>query len=172
MLAGYQADYVPATSPAELGEWSDLVVTANLVDIIDGREHGRNPTDPSLALTVTMVVDVDEVLKGKAADHVFIEMPSPGNTPASAYKDVGEGLKVVVYAVPAQHEPDIIIDAGAGRPRGEALYQLTTPQGLIASDGSAVAQVLEFETYPGAKLYEFYPDRTQYPDNGDDPEGS
>ena len=172
MFVGYSANYEPASSPQELAEWSTLVVEGKVVDIIDGREHGRSHADPSLALSVSMVVEVEQSLKGKSGDLVHVEMPSPGNTPASSYKEVGAGLPVVLFLIPAHHELGIIIDETAGRPEGEPLFQLTNPQGMVVGAESSVTHILEFATYPGSSLQDFYPDRTHYPDDGDDPEGS
>ncbi len=172
MFGGYAADYDPASSPSELADWSTVVVEGRLVDIIAGREHGRNADDPSLALTVTMVVDVDQAFHGQADDPVYVEMPSPGNTPASEYKDVAVALPVLLYLIPAQHEPGIIIDESAGRPKGEPLFQLTNPQGMVIGGEESVTQILEFTTYPGASLEDFYPDRKQYPQKSDVPEGA
>lgn len=166
-----RSDVRSGLHPSELADWSTAVVEGRVVDIIAGREHGRNADDPSLALTVTIVVDVDEVLHGQADDRVYVEMPSPGNTPASEYKDVGVGLPVLLYLIPAEHEPGIIIDESAGRPKGEPLFQLTNPEGMVVGGEASVTQILEFTTYPGASLEDFYPDRTEYPEEGDVPEG-
>lgn len=172
MFGGSSADYDPASSPSELADWSTVVVEGRLVEIIAGREHGRDADDPSLAMSVTMVVAVDQVLHGQADDLVYVEMPSPGNTPARDYKDVGAALPVVLYLNPAQHEPGIIIDESAGRPKDEPLFQLTNPQGMVIGGEESVTQILEFTTYPGASLEEFYPDRTQYPQKSDAPAGT
>lgn len=101
MFGGYAADFEPASSPQELAEWSTLVVEGKVVDIIDGREHGRTHEDPSLALSVSMVVEVEQTLKGQSGDRLYVEMPSPGNTPANAYKEVGRGPGgAVLYSCP------------------------------------------------------------------------
>lgn len=172
MFAGSAANYEPASSPRELAKWSTLVVEGTVVDIIDGREHGRSHDDPSLALTVSMVVEVKQALKGKSRDVVYVEMPSQGNTPAGSYKELGAGLPVVLFLIPAEHERGIIIDETAGRPDGEPLFQLTNPQGMVVGGESSVTQIVDFTTYQGSSLQDFYPDRIHYPEDGDVPEGS
>lgn len=62
----------------------DLGRRGKIVDIIDGREHGRSYEDPSLALTVSMVVEVEQTLKGTSKGVVYVETPSQGNTPANS----------------------------------------------------------------------------------------
>lgn len=173
-FAGYSADYEPAASPKELAEQSRLVVQGELHGFIEGREHGQVPGDPGMARTVTMVVNVTAVLKGAGAgegETVYVELPSPGNQHASAYRRPDEPFPVLLYLVPADN-PDIIVNRDAGRPQGEVLYQPTTPQGLIAGTEESVVQILDFTAYSGASLEQFYPDVTTYPEPDNVPEGS
>jgi hypothetical protein len=83
---------------------------------------------------------------------VSIELPSPGSKPAEAYADaLPEDLWGVFYVVEAAGDPSEILDPAEGRPDGQPLFEVTTPQGLLVEGDAMVAQqdVHAAEPQPG-----------------------
>jgi len=170
LFTGYAADYEPARSPQQLAEWSDLVVLGRIHSVTDGRIHGDGV---SRSTTVVVAVDVREVKKGalppRSENRVYVEMESSYQRPASAYDKVApRDVDALLFLTPA---PATGVPGGqrienpdAGRPNGQPLWQVTTPQGfLVGSATQGVFQVREFENYPSASLEEFFPEADRFP---------
>lgn len=168
--ATYSADYEPAVSPKELSSRSTLVVEGNLSDFIEGREIAGTPGTSTPSRNITMVVDVESTLVGQEVKTVYVEIPSPGNVPATDYANPSESFPVLLYLIPAERTDDIR-DLDAGRPKGEPLYRPTTPQGFMAKTDAGALQILDFREYEGASLDQFYPAMTYFPEPDSPREG-
>lgn len=167
---GYSEDYDPAATPRELQERSALVVRGTLSEFIQGREIAPMEGSSEVGHNITMVISVEESLFGRASKTVYVEMPSPGNVPASKYDRPSSPFPVLLYLAPADQTWDIL-DPTAGRPPGQPLYRPTTPQGFMAGSEAGALRVLDFEEFQGASLEDFYPDRPTFPEPSVVPEG-
>lgn len=175
LFTGYSADYEPAKSPRELAEWSELVVAGRMVSVIEGRVFGTARGAPGAGSTVVLEVEVSSVEKGElpagSNGRVYVEFDSSYRRPAADYNRVTpKDVDVLLYLVRAPltgsaNEP--IQDEDAGRPDGQPLWWITTPQGfLIEDDARNVTQVREFHNYSGVALEQFFPASERFPEGG------
>jgi hypothetical protein len=157
----YHADYEPAKSPAELSNWSDLVVTGTIVAVKDGRVESDGYR------SIVMVVEADKTLKGPASSKVYVELPNPGTRQASVYDAAApKSADVLLYLMdtaPLDKESPTLVDPSEGRPAGIPLYQPVNPQGVVIGDPSRVTQLLEFRSFEGSSLEQFLPDEVKFP---------
>ena len=169
MFSGYGVDYEPARSPQELASWSDLVVTGKMVEVIDGREWGSSSTDPWTARTITIVVEVSDLLQGKlpvgCEGRIYVELPSQGNLKAKPYNDaLPRSSTILLYLHKMSDDlQDEIVDPRAGRPDGQPMYQIMTPDGFLIEGGGRVTRVIETKVWSQADLTDFLPDNVSYP---------
>lgn len=168
------ADYDPAHSPRQLAERSELVIEGTMEEVVQGRVFW--PDDPVPGRSVVMVVEVERVHKGElppaSRRRIYIESQPHGNLPASHFdrllpREAGALFFLVRYPLPGTEDspgsPEIGDELG-GRPWGQPLWQLTTPQGfLVEFDAEGVVGVPECRRYPDADLADFYPDREAFP---------
>jgi hypothetical protein len=161
MFEHYHADYNPASTPAELASWSDLVISGTIKTV----REGRSGKDGSR--TVVMVVNSDKIIKGKASDTVCIELPNPGTREARVYAAaVPTNADVVLYlqdSAPLDKGDPNLVEPAQGRPAGTPLYQPVSPQGLILGDVHQVVQILDFSSFQGASLVDFLPNSVRFP---------
>lgn len=170
LMGGAPAGYVAAKSPAELAAWSEVVVDGTIERFQDGRIWGE--TRESAAYTVVMVVKVTNVYKGSlprgSNGRVYVEFLSGGRVRADAYdKAAPRDANVLLYLIPDWKETPgnpPLLNPTAGRPKGQPLWDLTTPQGFfLATPSGAVLQARDFASYPDASIGQFLPDNEQWP---------
>ncbi len=140
VFSGYHADYNVAESPKELAQNAELVLQGEVVAVQKGREQqsaaGGVPTK-----TIVVVIRPTEVAQGTMSSssdgYAYIELLSPGGQGADVYEKVlPANTSVVAYLQlawdGAQGEIDEIrlVEPNAGRPAGQELYMLISPQGF------------------------------------------
>ena len=176
LLEGFEARYDAANSPSELGDRSALVVVGRITKIDDGPIYGERGK-PGSAETLSVHVKVSDVKKGtlppESDNQIYFQLYATLSRPASAYNRVApRDVDVLLYLVPAplKATPNEPIDGpGRGRPDGQPLWQLTTPQGFLLSSGDDVIEVTEFRRYEGVSLESFFPEKERFPDNPNNP---
>lgn len=119
-----------------------------------------------------MVVDVTETHKGTppsgSRGRIYVESQPHGNLSASHFNRLlPRDATVLMYLtarVPPGGELPPVKDRDGGRPLGQPLWQLTTPQGFLIEFGAdGVVQVPECKRYPESELADFRPDRREFP---------
>ncbi|WP_108492351.1 hypothetical protein [Promicromonospora sp. AC04] len=168
MFAGYSQDYEPVATPAELASQSTLVVEGEISTVTDGRTWGSATDDPGANQSVVLNVAISEIHVGSApegsGDTVYVEVPSPGNVAFDAYASaLPDGLTGVFYLIPAAMDTTDILDPDAGRPAGQPLFQMASPQGLVLGSSDGVLQLIEGDEYPEADLRDFIPESERFP---------
>jgi hypothetical protein len=144
---GYQADYEPASSLAELARRSDIVATGRLESVREGRILGTSVDDPLRVEHVLYVFHITDVLKGSLPDTpVGVEVTKPGFAPAADLDRVTpKNAEAVLYArrLPSgtRHEPSLA--PSHPLPAGVPLLQFTTPQGFLVEIGGHMVHPLE-----------------------------
>ncbi|GII99723.1 hypothetical protein CLV28_1146 [Sediminihabitans luteus] len=135
LVAGTSGDHEPPSSAEELASWSDVVVRGTVEDVTPGRVWASSEDDPARSETVTVVVAVDEVEQGALPaghdGHLYLEASFHGGAEAGV-DAVPRGLRVQVYAWLLPDETgEPILDPAAGRPAGQHLHVVTTPEGWV-----------------------------------------
>jgi hypothetical protein len=80
---------------------------------------------------------------------VYVEIPSPGNTPARAYdKHAPRSAGVILYLeqVLATSDSEVLVPS-AGRPPGQPLFQTVTPEGFLMESDDDVVRVIDQQSY-------------------------
>ena len=143
LSSGIVYDYEPMPSPAALAELSELVVSATIDRVQEGRVQivPANDSVPGVP-TIVLVLRDATVAQGSLAEgndgFVYIELPGPveRDPDADAHSPLA-GCQVVAYLGPSsdgapREDIDIAIaEPLAGRPAGQALYIPSGPQSLI-----------------------------------------
>lgn len=170
---GVNADYDPASSPADLAQESDLVIVGEAGDPHTGRMFGPAPNSPETLTTIVVPIKVNSVEAGTlppgSDGTVYLEVLASSGQPTESINDGLEGRDGIFYLtkfpdnVPASAE---LLDADAGRPAGQPLYRATTPQGLLVenNDQSGVWSVGDGSTYPDEGLDDFGVKETEFPE--------
>lgn len=157
MFVGYQADYDPVGSTAELAIVSDVVVMGRISQIVPGLIRSFTPDDSLTYQTTILQFEVDEVLAGRipsgAGRMVYVELPAPdGYTAAEFDRAAPKDAPAILYLVelPDPREwTERILNPDAGRPPDQPLMAVTSPQGFIVSAGEGEAvMVLEYSGHP------------------------
>jgi hypothetical protein len=174
LFGGYSADYDPAKTPKELADWSDLVVLGRIDRVTDGRVHGEGV---AASPTVVVVVSVSEVKKAAlppgSDGKVYAEMESAFRRRGDAYDRVApRDVDVLLFLTraPAATTPGNppIQNPDGGRPKGQPLWRITTPQGfLMGTDAHGVYQVRDLHNYPQASIEQFFPSEERFPPDPD-----
>jgi hypothetical protein len=174
-FAGGTADYDPARSPKQLASWSEVVVQGHIREVVPGRSWASSADDPGRADTITVVVAVEEILDGAmppgSDGNLYLELPSPGGVEAAVYDDAAPKEEVVVaYATLLPDDrPEPVLDPAAGRPAGQRLATLTTPQGLVLATDAADGPVVDFADAEGVDLCDYLPNALKFPVDADAP---
>ena len=157
-LEGYHADYEPVATTSDLAKLSAAVVSGTATKVMPGRQFGRGLDDPALSKSIVLKIDNVRLLAGEmlsgSRSSIFLELPAPYNEGAQVFDSLlPRDAPVIVYLEPAlSAQQTDIVDENAGRPSGDPLWQLVSPQGFfMASDsgatvimlGAAVAESLE-----------------------------
>jgi len=169
---GISYNYVSVAGPAELERESTVVVRGTTGVAQEGRIWGASAKDPGAQFTLVFPIDISEVEAGhldrQVGDTAYLEM-FVGGSPARERLATGlsrrEGL-FYLYRMPDRVEPPTeMVDAGAGRPAGQPIYQPASPEGTFieATDGSGVWSVGTGTKYFGSSLDDFLPDRQTFP---------
>jgi len=165
-------DYDPMPSPSALAELSQLVVTATIDRVQEGRVQ-IVPGSESAPVGSTMVLvlrDPRAVLGDLSEDSdgfVYVELTAPPMIEADAYQDSPcTGASIVAYLGPAADGAPVegvdtaVAEPSAGRPAGQALYIPVGPQALILEyDSETVVWPLTGEKREGS-LADTLPDGT------------
>ena len=171
--SGISQDYDPAPSPRALAERSTLVVGGTMEEFREGPT--MSPREPSELRTVVLALQVESVYKGElpegSMERVYVRFFSPGNAGPGVYNSaLPREAETLLYLIPLSLEgghANYVGNADAGRPMGQPLWQLTTPQGfLIGFEGDEVVQAADFTRYPATDLYQFLPQNEEYPKPG------
>lgn len=171
LFEGFSADYEPANSPKQLAEWSELVVSGTIEKVSDGRVY--NADDMGGAPTISIQVKVTDIRKGTLPDgadgRVHVEFYATYGRKAAEYDRVApRDVEVLLYlnrSPVAGTKPHRIQDPGRGRPSGQPLWRLTTPQGFLMKSDEGVMAVQEFRDYGGTSIESFFPAEEQFPPN-------
>lgn len=149
-FSGVSFDYEPVETGAELAKLSTAELTGTIRSVAEGRVSTVVGTDSVLSQSIVLEIAPDQVFPGseiQQVDSVYVELVNPGNQSPSAYTEaLPVGAQVIAYIEPAwdgsaQTGVDQELkDPNAGRPSGEPLYMLTSPQGfaIAASSGEVV----------------------------------
>src|SRR3954464_15301640 len=100
---GYQADYEPAATVAQLAEWSEVVALGRLREIREGQKVGLTVDDPGPTEHLVYVFEVTENVKGAlAGDVAYVQTLKPGSEPAARYHAAApRNDPAVLYLLPA-----------------------------------------------------------------------
>jgi len=142
LYRGYRADYEPATTVAELAEWSEVVAVGRLKQIREGRIQGAGRDDPGRTEHLVYVFDVTEKLKGTLpGDVAYVEAVKPGREPAASFDAAAPtGAEALLYlrsASPAAPGESSLAPLDP-LPAGTHLHWFTTPQGFLIHIGRVV----------------------------------
>jgi hypothetical protein len=176
MFEGYEADYQPAASPAELAGRSTLVVSGRIEQIVPGIIYPETSDASATDQDLVMRFRVDQVLAGAlpagADSLVYVDLPATyGQTAASFDLAAPKHAPALLYLVqmpdPRTWEQPVL-NPDAGRPSGQPLMAVTTPQGFVVSAGTdRVVVVLEHTAPAVSSLNAFLPSATTaFPDVG------
>jgi hypothetical protein len=162
----FHYDYQPVSSPRDLADQADVVVTGRIVDVQPGQAYAPLPDTPAKIVTSVLHVSVTSILAGDASlvvdRTIYIEIPHPAFVSESEEQEERSyDLEAFAATVPRTagvfflndrtNEPywDTVIGPNAGRPRGAPI---TTPfvQGFLLEglDGRLVSVMAEFEDMP------------------------
>lgn len=162
-LFGIHGDYDEVHSAKELAEMSEIVIEGTLESIEDGPIVGYS--EDKLSDIPVAVLSVGEVqvrqgeLPPESDGNVYIVMVAPGGSEALR-PALPPGTRVGLYGFRIKNEKsdgDIpMINAEAGRPPGQPIYNAYHPQGLVLEvDGTLywpLAQVSEKGSLEDAML--------------------
>lgn len=177
---GMEGDYDQMSGPSELAKlpYTNLVVSGEAGSPNEGRVWADSPNDEFGALTTTVVpLFVDKVEQGQlptgADGTVYLEIQlAPGS---EASFDSIEGREGIFYL---NRLPDDLgpsngiypIDAEAGRPKGQPLFQPSHPEGiLVEAAGGGVWSVESAVSYPNGNLDDFLPSKQSFPRPASEP---
>ncbi|MGO1265140.1 MAG: hypothetical protein ACTHY8_03200 [Microbacterium gubbeenense] len=153
-FAGISSDYDAVETGPDLAEISEAEVVGTIRSVSEGRVAAVVGTDDVLSHSIVVEIAPDQVFSGsevQTLDSVYVELNNPGDRNASEYADaLPLGAQVMAYIEPAwdgsaQTGVDQELqNPDAGRPTGEPLYVLTSPQGfaIVASSGDVVWPLL------------------------------
>lgn len=169
LFEGGSADYEPAKTPADLAARSEIVVEGSVSTVTRGRVWGTSADNAGSSVSVVLNVDVTRILVGnlpaRSDGTVYVELQSHGNVPASAYAAaLPADTRGVFYLVTAPLSGADIVEPGAGRPVGQPLYEVTTPQGMVLGDDAVTQQLGEGRAPEGSDLRDFLPASERFPD--------
>lgn len=165
-------NYLVAESPAELSEWSDVILRGTVDEFIDGRTHNVPSDDPEGGIpTVTMVVTPTEVLKGaplvkRGGGQVYVEVMTAEGAQTDEYNQYVPRDGTVLLYLSSGLAGGMVKDP-KNRPNGEPLFSPVNPQGLLmqtgSGDSSRIAALMESEAYDGTSLEDFIPTAERFP---------
>lgn len=153
-FSGVSFDYETVETGPDLAEISEAELMGTIRSVSDGRVATVVGTDDVLSQSIVVEITPDQVFSGgdvQKLGSVYVELGNPGSRSASAYADaLPIGAQVMAYIEPAWDGSartgvdQELQDPDAGRPTGEPLYMLTSPQGfaLMASSGDVVWPLL------------------------------
>lgn len=175
LFDGFSADYEPANSPKQLAEWSELVVSGSIEKVSDGRVHGDENEPLSAAPTISVQVKVTNARKGTLPDgsdgRVHVEFYATHGRKAAEYDRVApRDVEVLLYlnrSPAAGTKTNPIQHPDRGRPDGQPLWRLTTPQGFLMKSDEGVVAVQDFRRYEGTSMDMFFPGEERFPPNPD-----
>lgn len=166
-FSGISFDYDAVETGADLAEISEAELTGTVRSVSEGRAATVVGTDDVLSQSIVVEIAPDQVFSGsdvQKLDSVYVKLGNAGNKSASAYADaLPLGAHVMAYIEPAWDGSartgvdQELQDPDAGRPAGEPLYMLTSPQGFaIAASSDDVVWPLLGEAREG-DLNDFSP---------------
>lgn len=168
LFGGRVYSYPQAKSPRELGDRSGLIVFGRIVGVVDGPLHGRSAAPLEARPTITLHVSVSRVEKGSLPEgseqKIYVELLR-GARSTQEYAQAAPrqaDARLFLTAVP-RSDADPIEQPERGRPKGQPLWGLTTPQGLFIDAGGSVVQIDDVRQYEGASLDLFRPSANSFP---------
>ena len=165
LVASTGIDYEPQRTTRGLAARSALVVEGTVAGVSEGRSIGDPELDLPPRSTVLLRVSVQETHKGTRQQAVLVELPSEGSTAADFAAVLPSDLRVLVYAVPARgpNPGEQVVTVSPEWRAAARVWQPTSPQGLVVSDGTAVLTPLNDLRFPGTTLAAFRPAAGPYP---------
>lgn len=145
LYRGYQADYEPAKTVANLAEMSEVVAVGRLKEIREGRIQGVARDDPGRSEYLIYVFDVIEKVKGTVpGDVVYVEAIKPNREPAASFDAAApKGAEALLYLRSASALAPAEPSLGPDVPAGTRLQWFTTPQGFLIHLGGRVLAPLD-----------------------------
>jgi len=167
-FSGVNFDYEAVETGADLAKLATAELTGTIRSVNEGRVATVVGTDDMLSQSIIVEIAPDQVFPDsdiQQLDSVYVELVNPGSRNVSAYAEaLPIGAQVMAYIEPAWDGSartgvdQELQDPDAGRPIGEPLYMLTSPQGFaIAASSGETAWPLLGEALEG-DLSGFTPD--------------
>lgn len=147
LYRGYQADYEPAKTVANLAEMSEVVAVGRLKEIREGRIQGVARDDPGRSEYLIYVFNVIEKVKGAVpGDVVYVEAIKPNREPAASFDAAApKSAEALLYLRSASPPPaaEPSVEPADQLPAGTRLQWFTTPQGFLIHLGGRVVTPLD-----------------------------
>jgi hypothetical protein len=147
LYRGYQADYEPAATMAQLAEWSEVVAVGRLKEIREGRKVGVAAEDPGRAEHLIYVFEITENVKGAVpGDVAYVQALKPSLEPAERFDAAApKNDPAVLYLRSASPPPSdkVVVAPPNALPANARLMRFTTPQGFVILLRGGVVSPLE-----------------------------
>lgn len=139
-FTSFAFDFEPAADRAGLADRSEAVVSATLVDVVDGPVYGSSATDPAGSRFAVFMFEA------ATGEQLAVRLPRPNMSDLAALRDAMPiGDRAVLYLVPVPKIPDSEKGLWFGIDENVQQWEPTTPQGFIlerhADGGSYVVDV-------------------------------
>jgi len=138
---GSAASGTQYTSPAELMDRSELVVTATVQQVVVGEVVAEPDDDPHPTRWLDTTLMVEEVLKGPPSDTVVVETLEFAFGGRAEWRKPGQ--RVLLFLSPSTEEPRLFIlsNGGEGPAYGQAAYILRDEDVIATTDDEIAEKV-------------------------------
>lgn len=169
-LEGGSADYDQEDSPESMAEHSDAVIEGRIVGVDEGRSYGSAIGAFDTVTCVSATIDVTRTLTGKVDTPVFVELDAGAvqleEMRASLPTDATGIFYLTDWSSPSSSTE--ILNPEAGRPPGQPMYVLASPQGGVLPDGDSSVELMTGTEYPETSIEDFTPSQGEFPPSRDD----
>lgn len=138
---GFAASGTYYTSPAELMDKSELVVTGTVQQVVVGEVVAEPEDDPYPTRWLDTTVMVDDVLKGPPTDTVVVETLELAFSGRAEWRKPGERVLLFLSLSREEPGPFILSNDGEGPAYGQAAYILRDEDVIATTDDEIAERV-------------------------------
>lgn len=164
------SDYNEEASPEDMAEHSDSIVEGRIVALNEGRSYGSAIGAIDTITRVSATINVTRTLKGPAASTVYLELDASSVQLEEMRATLPTSTTGIFYLTD-RSSPSVsteILNPNAGRPQGQPIYVLASPQGGVLPDGQSSVEFMTGTEYPDTSITDFTPSQTEFPPSEDD----